>query len=108
MMHKENRMMRPIAALLVLSILTALAGAAETGALGIPPNAPKVGVRPGTMEDYKPVVGTYGGRIVRDTLGEPKSFNPVTVGETSTSEYTARMFQGMTELNPYTGETRPS
>src|SRR5947207_8206673 len=78
------------------------------GALFVPPNAPNVGIRPATLAEYKPVVGKYGGRLIRDTLGEPKSFNPVTVGETSTSEYTNRMFQGMTELNPYTGEARPS
>src|SRR5437016_483675 len=52
------------------------------GALGIPPNAPQVGLRPGTEADYKPIVGKYGGRIVRHTLGEPKSLNPITVGET--------------------------
>ena len=79
---------------------------ADSGALGIPPNAPKVGIHPATVETYKPVVGTYGGRIVRDTLGEPKSFNPVTVGETSTSEYTNRMFLGLTDINPFTGEAR--
>src|SRR4051794_600675 len=50
------------------------------GALGIPPNAPQVGIRPGAEADYKPVVGKFGGRIVRDTLGEPKSFNPITAG----------------------------
>ena len=54
------------------------------GALFVPPNAPNVGIRPGTLAEYKPVVGKYGGRLIRDTLGEPKSFNPVTVGETST------------------------
>ena len=83
---------------------TTTASASETGSLGIPPNAPKVGIRPGTFADYKPVVGKYGGRIVRDTLSEPKSFNSITVGETSTSEYTGRMFEGLTKTNVFTGE----
>src|SRR5436190_1544384 len=86
---------------------TAATTQSSGGALGIPANAPQVGIRPGTEATYKPVLGKFGGRIVRDTLGEPKSLNPITAGETSTTEYTARMFQGMTETNPFTGEARP-
>src|SRR5258706_4673385 len=36
---------------------------------------PKIGLSYFTKETYKPLVGRYGGRIVRDTIGEPKSFN---------------------------------
>src|SRR5205814_1966696 len=54
---------------------------------------PQVGVPHTPREQYKPVVGKYGGQLVRDTLGEPKSFNPITSGETSTSDYTERIFE---------------
>jgi peptide/nickel transport system substrate-binding protein len=69
--------------------------------------APKVGIPFGTREGYKPVVGKYGGRIVRDMLGEPKSFNPITASETSTTDYTQRIFQGLTDSDAFTGETTP-
>jgi peptide/nickel transport system substrate-binding protein len=73
------------------------------------PAGPKI---PGAIgylkpEEVKPVVGKYGGRLVRDGLGEPKSFNPVTAGETSTTDYTDRIFQGLTDENPWTGEMEP-
>ena len=70
-------------------------------------SVPKVGVPFFTKETYKPVVGTRGGRIVRDTPGEPKSFNPITSGESSTSEYTMFIFEGLTGLDPFTAETKP-
>lgn len=69
--------------------------------------APKVGIPFGTREGYKPVVGKYGGRLVRDLLGEPKSFNPITNGESSTFDYTSRIFQGLTDSDAFTGEVVP-
>src|SRR5687767_9687469 len=73
------------------------------GAAGIP----QVGIPIGTKETYKPVVGKYGGRIIRDQLGEPKRFNPIVASETSTTDYTQRMFEGLTRSNSFTGETEP-
>jgi len=73
--------------------------------------SPKVGIKPIAEADYKPVVGKYidddRNRIVFDSLGEPKSFNPITAGETSTTEYTTRIFQSLLDTNPFTGDTRP-
>src|SRR5690242_8259535 len=57
--------------------------------------------------EYKPVIGRYGGQFVRDTLSEPKSFNPITAGETSTTDFTYRIFQGLTDEDPWTGEMNP-
>ena len=48
----------------------------------------KVGIPYVTRDQYKPVVGKYGGQLVRDIPGEPKSFNPITAGETTTSDFT--------------------
>lgn len=68
---------------------------------------PKFGEPFVTKDQVKYEVGKYGGRIVRDTLGEPKSFNPITAGETSTTDYTARIFQGLTDEDFWTGEIIP-
>src|SRR6266704_6968296 len=79
-------------------------GAAATqSAAGVP----QIGVPFTPRDRYKPVVGKRGGRFVQDSLGEPKSFNPITSGETSTSDYTDVIFQGLTDLDPWTGEVRP-
>jgi peptide/nickel transport system substrate-binding protein len=80
---------------------TAGAGSAATPAI------PQVGVPVGTAETYKPVVGKYGGRLVRSHISEPKSFNPIVASETSTTDYTSRMFEGLTSANMFTGETEP-
>jgi peptide/nickel transport system substrate-binding protein len=69
--------------------------------------APKVGIPVGTQATYKPVPGKYGGRKVEDTLGEPKSFNPIVASEMSTVEYTQRMFEGLTRASAFTGELEP-
>ena len=81
--------------------------AASTQTSGGKWTVPQVGTPYVTKEQYKPVVGKYGGRLVRSNLSEPKSFNPITSGETSTTDYTGRIFQGLTEPDPFTGEIRP-
>jgi len=59
-------------------------------------------------EEYKPVIGKRGGTLVLATFGQgPKSFNPVTSGESSTTEYTRFIFEGLTETDAWTNEVRP-
>ncbi len=58
----------------------------------------------GIAEEYAPVAGTFGGRMVQATISEPKSFNPITSSETSTSDYTNLMFLGLTKVDPWTYE----
>jgi len=70
--------------------------------------AGKVGVPLATKETYKPVPGVYGGRLVRDTLGEPKSFNPIVASETSSTDYTQRIFEGLTRTSAFDGEPGPA
>lgn len=70
-------------------------------------NVPQVGIHYTTADAYKPVVGAYGGRLVRDQLGEPKSFNPVVASETSTSDYTQRIFEGLTRTSAFNGAVEP-
>jgi peptide/nickel transport system substrate-binding protein len=57
--------------------------------------------------DYKPVIGKFGGRMVQSTLGPPKSFNPITAGETSTTEYTGFIFLGLTRTNAWDSRVEP-
>src|SRR5580704_522396 len=92
----------PLLLLGVLLIASALAGCKKSRS------------RQGAMlkyaekSEYKPVIGRYGGQLVRDTLAEPKSFNPITAGETSTTDFTYRIFQGLTDEDPWTGEVIPA
>lgn len=86
-------------------------GPAQTAGGGSPTTAatatPQVGKPFATAEQYKPVPGKRGGRMVRDQLGEPKSFNPIVASETSTTDYTQRAFEGLTRGNAFTGKTEP-
>src|SRR6266850_6383656 len=68
---------------------------------------PQVGQPYFTKDQYKPIVGKYGGKIVRATLGEPKSFNPIVASETSTTDFTQRIFQGLTDEDVFTGNIKP-
>jgi len=67
----------------------------------------KIGIPYTTAEQYKPVPGKRGGRMVTANIGEPKSFNPITASESSTHDYTVRMFQGLTDIDPYTSKVVP-
>jgi len=58
-------------------------------------------------EAYRPVVGRYGGRIIFSTISPPKSFNPITAGETSTTQFTANIFEGLTRTDAWTYEPEP-
>lgn len=59
---------------------------------------------PASPETYKPAVGKFGGRIIIASLGEPKTFNPIVANETSSTQITGMMWEGLTTANPWTGE----
>src|SRR5882762_9115189 len=82
---------------------TAAPPPARTGSSGVP----QVGQPFVTKDQYKPVVGKYGGRLIRSTLSDPKSFNPIVSSEVSTTDFTQRICQGLTESDPFTGEVKP-
>jgi len=66
----------------------------------------KYGAAP--KESYAPKIGRYGGQLVWPSFGEGlKTFNPVTAGETSTTDYTARIFDGLLFTDPWTNEVKP-
>lgn len=87
---------------LSLSLLWSRASAQPAGQPAL-----KIGIPYTTAEQYKPVVGKRGGRFVMGTLGEPKSFNPITSSESSSSDFIVRMFQGLTWINMYTNKVEP-
>lgn len=63
---------------------------------------------PVPREAYQPKVGRHGGRLVTASFGEGlKSFNPVTAGETSTTDYTTRIFEPLLFEDPWTLEVQP-
>ncbi len=51
--------------------------------------------------------GKYGGQLVRSTTSDPKSFNDIMAKETSTTEVTNMIFEGLTTVNAYTTKVDP-
>ncbi len=97
--------MKPFASILgVVAASVALLASASMSSAQTPERKINVGKTFFAPQDVKFEVGKYGGRLVRDSLGEPKSFNPITAGETSTTDYTVRIFQGLTDADFWTGE----
>ena len=53
-------------------------------------------------------VGYYGGRLIASTIGEgPKTFNPFTAKDATSSQMANMMYDGLVSLNPVTGEVVP-
>jgi hypothetical protein len=52
--------------------------------------------------------GIYGGRLVLATFGEPKTFNPITANETSSTDIIRYLFAGLTTLDLAKQEPGPA
>lgn len=53
-------------------------------------------------------VGDYGGRLITSTIGEgPKTFNPFTAKDATSSQMANMMYDGLVSMNPVTGEVIP-
>ena len=50
----------------------------------------------------------YGGSIVFATTSDPKSFNDIIAKETSTTEITSQIFEGLTTTNPFNLKVEPN
>ncbi len=61
---------------------------------------------PNSTADSGHVIGKPGGKIIMSTLGGPKSFNPIVSNESSSSQYTDLIFQGLVDLDPKSGLPR--
>jgi peptide/nickel transport system substrate-binding protein len=53
-------------------------------------------------EGFVPKVGKKGGQMVLSTFSDPKSFNPITSTEASTSEFTQYIYEGLVKSNGVT------
>ena len=52
--------------------------------------------------------GNLGGRIIASTIGEgPKTFNPFTAKDATSSQMANMMYDGLVSANPVTGEVTP-
>lgn len=59
-------------------------------------------------ENFVPVIGKKGGQIVLSTTSDPKSFNPVTSTEMSTTEFTQYIYEGLVKQNGVTLKPEPN
>ena len=59
-------------------------------------------------EDYQVACGKVGGDLVLSTVSDPKSFNPIVYQETSTTQITGYIFEGLTRTHPVTLEVLPN
>ncbi len=57
---------------------------------------------------YKLECGKYGGRLILYSTSDPKSFNPIVAKETSTTQITSFLFEGLTRIDPHTLEVIPN
>lgn len=51
---------------------------------------------------FVPSIGKSGGEIVLSTFSDPKSFNPITSTENTTTEFTSYIFEGLVKANGVT------
>ncbi|MCP4652380.1 MAG: ABC transporter substrate-binding protein [Candidatus Omnitrophica bacterium] len=60
------------------------------------------------FKEYKLESGHKGGRLVIPATSDPKSFNPIVANETSTTQITSLIFEGLTRTHPLTLEVVPN
>jgi peptide/nickel transport system substrate-binding protein len=60
------------------------------------------------LTDYTLECGDYGGRLILPATSDPKSFNPILAKETSTTQITSLLFEGLTKTDPKTLEVLPN
>jgi peptide/nickel transport system substrate-binding protein len=58
--------------------------------------------------DYNIICGKRGGRLIIPVTSDPKSFNPIVAQETSTTQITSLIFEGLTRTDPRTLEVLPN
>ena len=103
----------PLTSLLAAMCIVSLSGcdkkldatAANTKAAA--PSASKIPLpEPPAVANCEP--GTYGGRLVIATFGDPKTFNPITANEGSSQDIYRFLFASLTDLDAPTQELKPS
>jgi len=59
-------------------------------------------------DKYRPQPGKVGGALNLATIADPKSFNAIMAKETSTTEITNLIFEGLTRVNGISGKVEPN
>ncbi len=59
------------------------------------------------LDEYKLGCGKKGGKLTLYSTSDPKSFNPIVAKETSTTQITSFLFEGLTQTDPCTLEVLP-
>lgn len=90
----------------VSALLAAFAGCGEKPVHGPQATANHPLPEPPLVAKCEP--GTYGGRLVIATFGDPKSFNPITANEGSSQDIYRFVFSGLTTLDEETQIVGPS
>ncbi|MBI4580383.1 MAG: ABC transporter substrate-binding protein [Planctomycetes bacterium] len=94
--------------LLIVVLTAGLAGCGKESGTTQPAGGEVVKYGPAPKESYHPKIGRRGGRFVISSFGEGlKSFNPITASETSTTDYTARIYEPLVKEDPWTRDIRP-
>lgn len=73
-----------------------------------PPAPPGPAAASPTPGPYRPEVGLVGGELILASIADPKSFNPITAKETSTTQVTGLVFEGLTRTNGITTLVEPN
>ncbi|MCM8823975.1 MAG: ABC transporter substrate-binding protein [Candidatus Omnitrophica bacterium] len=60
------------------------------------------------LKDYQLVCGKKGGYLTLATTSDPKSFNPIVAKETSTTQITSFIFEGLLRVDPKTLDMIPN
>ncbi len=104
--------------LLPLLFSVAVTGGVVAGCGGPPPaidgsNTSVEGKTPSSgavlsVEEPPSEPGKYGGKITVSQVTDPKTFNPITTGETTSSDILAPVFEGLNNRNNYTLEMEPA
>jgi peptide/nickel transport system substrate-binding protein len=101
-----KKMLLSVSAVIIV-IMAAGCGGSNDGRFAGTAQAPDLDEMQRRAEAFVHAIGTPGGEIVLSTISDPKSFNPITSTETSTSFFTALMFEGLVRRSGVTLEVEP-
>lgn len=59
-------------------------------------------------EAFVPQIGKHGGELILSTFSDPKSFNPITSTENTTTEFTSYIYEGLVKANGVTLKPEPN
>jgi peptide/nickel transport system substrate-binding protein len=98
--------MRIPGAMLVIVLMLFLSGCAKHGSTwGKAAGVDYLAIQK-KAENFKAGNGKFGKTIILSSISDPKSFNPITATETSTSEFTGYMYEGLIRIDGVTLKPR--